>query len=80
LLTLGADPRRKNGSGSTPLHLAVQTTGRGGTGSSVAHDEQGKIIRLLMAHGARLTDKSTAGKTVAASIRSERVSALVGSR
>jgi len=80
LLTLGADPRRQNGSGSTPLHLAVQTTGRGGTGSSVAHDEQAKIIRLLIEHGARLTDKSTNGKTVAASIRGERVSALADKR
>jgi hypothetical protein len=80
LLTLGADPRRKNGSGSTPLHLAVQTTGRGGSGSPAAHEEQAKIIRLLMERGARLTDKSAGGKTVAESIRGERVSALVRNR
>jgi len=80
LLTLGADPRRKNGSGSTPLHLAVQATGRGGSGSPVAHEEQAKVIRLLMERGARLTDKGAGGKTVAESIRSERVSALVRNR
>src|SRR5271169_320084 len=33
LLRNGAAVRLKNKSGSTPLHLAVQNTGRGGTGS-----------------------------------------------
>lgn len=77
LLTLGAEPRRKNDSGSTPLHLAVQTTGRGGSGSDAAHEEQATIIRLLLEHGARLTDRNTEGKTVAESIRSRRISELV---
>src|SRR6185369_17598090 len=33
-----------------PLHLAVQSTGAGGTSDS--EDEQLEIIRLLLAHGA----------------------------
>jgi ankyrin repeat protein len=78
LLTLGAESRRKNDSGSTPLHLAVQTTGRGGSGSDAAHDGQARIIQLLIEHGARLTDTNARGKTVVESIRSPRVSELVG--
>lgn len=51
LLEHGADPRLKNGNGSTPLDLAVRNTGRGGSGSAAAHEEQRKIIQLLAAHG-----------------------------
>lgn len=47
LLEHGADPRRRNGSGSTPLRLATLTTGRGGSGSAAAKREQAEIIRLL---------------------------------
>ena len=61
LLAHGADPRRENGSGSTPLHLAVQTTGRGGSGTVSAKEQQARIIHLLLAHGARLTDTDTRG-------------------
>jgi hypothetical protein len=70
LLDRGADPRRKNGSGSTPLHLAVQTTGRGGSGSEAAREQQREIIRVLLAQGARLTDKDGAGSSVRDRIRS----------
>jgi hypothetical protein len=52
LLAHGADARRKNGSGSTPFDLAVQNTGRSGSGSVAAVEQQRKIIQLLMAHGA----------------------------
>jgi ankyrin repeat protein len=48
LLAGGADPRRTNGRGSTPLKLATSTTGRGGTGSDRAREEQAEIVRLLM--------------------------------
>jgi hypothetical protein len=49
LLEVGADPRRKNGNGSTPLDLASQTTGRGGSGSEAAKAQQAEILRLLHA-------------------------------
>jgi len=68
LLANGADPRRMNGSGSTPLHLAVQNTGRGGTGSSASREQQRAIILLLLKHGARPTDKDTAGRSVTQSV------------
>jgi hypothetical protein len=47
LLSLGADPRRANDSGSTAANLAQWTTGRGGTGSPEAKAEQEIIIELL---------------------------------
>ena len=43
----GADSRRPNKAGSTPLHLAVQTTGRGGSGSPQAREQQASIIREI---------------------------------
>ena len=52
LLAHGADPRRENGSGSTALDLAVRTTGRSGSGSVVAREQQQMIIRLLSDQGA----------------------------
>jgi ankyrin repeat protein len=67
LLAHGADPRLKNRSGSTSLHLAVQNTGRGGSGSVASREQQREIILLLLDHGARPTDKDTAGKSVAES-------------
>ena len=68
LVVHGANPRLRNGSRSTPLHLAVQNTGRGGSGTTAAREQQAAIIRLLVEHGARLTDKDAAGKSVAASV------------
>ena len=65
LLVNGANPRGKNGSGSTPLHLAVQNTGRGRTGTSASREQQREIILLLLKHGARPSDTNTAGKSVA---------------
>lgn len=52
LLDGGADARRPNGSGSTPMQLAQWTTGRGGSGSPIAKAEQQQIVRLLSEHGA----------------------------
>jgi len=51
LLVHGADPRLRNGSGSTPLALATSTTGRGGSGSANAKREQRKIVDLLREYG-----------------------------
>jgi Ankyrin repeats (many copies) len=50
LLRNGADPRRRNGNGSTPLDLAGRNTGRGGTGSALARAQQAEIVELLLAH------------------------------
>lgn len=47
LLECGADPARKNKNGSTPMLLAIQNTGRGGTGSPEAKSQQQEILRLL---------------------------------
>ena len=77
LLDNGADVRLRNVRGSTPLHLAVQNTGRSNSGSEASKDEQRRIISLLMAHGARGTDLDANGKTVAAAASSEWIRDLV---
>jgi ankyrin repeat protein len=64
LLDGGANSRQPNKSGSTPLHLAVQNTGASGSGSDEAHQQQAAIIKLLLARGAKSTDKDSKGKTV----------------
>ena len=53
LIEGGADIGRPNGSGSTPMQLANWTTGRTGSGRSIAKDEQREIVRLLLEHGGR---------------------------
>jgi ankyrin repeat protein len=53
LIEGGADVGQPNGSGSTPIQLAHWTTGRGGSGSSIAKTEQKVIVQLLLDHGAR---------------------------
>jgi ankyrin repeat protein len=52
LLDSGADPNLTNRSGSSPLKLATRPTGRGGSGSPAAHEQQAMIIDVLHAHGA----------------------------
>ena len=47
LLEYGADPVLQNKSGSTPMLLAIQNTGRGGSGSPEAKSQQQEIVRLL---------------------------------
>jgi len=64
LLRNGSAVRLKNANGSTPLHLAVQTTGRGGTGSPESKALQKEIIALLLGAGANLKDRDAKGKTV----------------
>ena len=71
LIEAGADPRLMNTRGSTPLHLAVQNTGRSDSGSEAAKDEQGRIVALLLGHGASPTDVDANGKTVAAAASSD---------
>jgi len=71
LIEGGADPRLKNKSGSTPLHLAVQNTGKSKSGSEAAKHEQGRIIAVLLGHGASPTDVDANGKPVAAAASSD---------
>jgi rhodanese-related sulfurtransferase len=71
LLANGADAVKRNKSGSTPLHLAVQNTGRSSAGTAIARDEQEKIIRILLAHGARSSDADDSGKSVKDSVKSD---------
>jgi len=52
LLAGGADARRRNKRGTTPMLLATHNTGRGGTGSPEAKEQQREIVRLLLRHGA----------------------------
>ena len=52
LIDGGADPSAPNRSGSTPMLLATQNTGRGGSGSAEAKAQQQEILRLLEEHGA----------------------------
>lgn len=47
LLDLGANATLPNKNGSTPMLLAIQNTGRGGTGSQEAKLQQREILRLL---------------------------------
>ena len=63
LLRNGAAIRLKNKRESAPLHLAVQNTGRGGTGSPEAKALQKEIIELLLKAGADLKERDGRGKT-----------------
>jgi ankyrin repeat protein len=76
----GANLRRPNKSGSTPLHLAVQNTGRGGSGSDEARRQQAGIIKLLLKRGARPTDRDARGKTVYEAATSDWIRGLLSER
>ena len=52
LLDGGADPKRPNKNGSTPMRLAELTTGKSGSGSTRAREQQAAIIQLLSERGA----------------------------
>ena len=51
LLDGGADPRRTNNRGSTPVQLATRTTGRGGSGSPEAKAQQAEILAEFRRRG-----------------------------
>jgi Ankyrin repeats (many copies)/Ankyrin repeat len=53
LLAGGATVHVRNRNGSTPLDLAGRTTGRGGSGSTRAREQQAIIVALLLEAGAR---------------------------
>ena len=77
LLDGGAHSRAPNKAGSTPLHLAVQNTGRGGSGSEHARQQQAAIIGLLLERGASPSDKDGQGKSVLEAATSDWVRALL---
>jgi hypothetical protein len=70
----------KNKPGSTPFHLAVQNTGRGGSGEPAAIEAQGEIIRAFLACGVSTRLKDGKGKSVADWARSEWVRELLGGK
>lgn len=70
LLQRGADPLLKNKPGSTAFHLAVQNTGRGGSGNDAAIAAQREIIEQFLAMGLKPHLKNGAGKTVLDSAQS----------
>jgi hypothetical protein len=47
LLARGANPRLRNKGGSTPPDLAGLTTGRGGSGTAAAKEQQREILKLF---------------------------------
>lgn len=69
--------RLQNKGGSTPLHLAVQNTGRGGTGSPEAREMQRQIIIHLLEAGANPEDRDGKGKTVRDCAQSDWIRALL---
>lgn len=77
LLMNGADVLEWNKTGSTPLHLAVQNTGRGGSGSAAAREEQKRIIGLLLSHGAHQSDENAAGRSVEDCVKADWIHALL---
>jgi ankyrin repeat protein len=77
LIDRGADPLMMNKNGSTPLHLAVQNTGKSNSGSEEAKEEQRRIIVLLLEHGASGADPDARGKTVAAAAPSRWIRQLL---
>jgi ankyrin repeat protein len=77
LLSSGSDPEVQNKSGSTAFHLAVQNTGRGGSGDAAAVVAQREIIEAFLDAGVSPKLKSGAGKSVLESARSEWVRELL---
>jgi hypothetical protein len=79
LLDHGADATARNKSGSTSFHLAVQSTGRGGSGSDAALAEQRQLIELFLARGLSPSLRSDCGKSVVESAKAPWVRELLGS-
>ncbi len=77
LLEAGAVPVRRNQAGSTAFHLAVQNTGRGGSGEPDAVRAQREIIAAFLAHGISPRLRDGRGRSVTASARSDWIRKLL---
>lgn len=71
LLQVGADATARNLPGAASFHLAVQNTGRGGSGSEAAKAGQRRIIELMLGHRVSPKIKDARGKSVLDWARSE---------
>ena len=71
LLAAGADAKTLNNPGSTAFHLAVQNTGRGGSGGEQAKAAQAEIIRAFLDRGISPSLKDAKGKSVVDWARSD---------
>jgi ankyrin repeat protein len=79
LLEAGADATFKNKPGSTAFHLAVQNTGRGGSGADIARSAQREIIRLFLVRGISPKLKDESGKSVLDWAKSEPIREMLES-
>lgn len=77
LLASDCDPLIRNQSGSTPFHLAVQNTGRGGSGSDEAKAAQRQIITMFREHGVSSRTQDGTGKSVLDCTRDVQLRALL---
>jgi len=71
LLKAGWDPTLKNKPGSTAFHLAVQNTGRGGSGTEKARTAQREIIEEFLRFGVSPEIRDCHGKSVLDWVRSD---------
>jgi hypothetical protein len=78
LLDSGSDPTTRNKPGSTAFHLAVQNTGRGGSGATQAIAAQREIIKEFLSRVVSPDLKSSSGKTVRDSARSDWIREMLG--
>lgn len=77
LLKSGANPRILNKPGSTAFHLAVQNTGRGGSGAEAVRTAQREIIEEFLRYGLSPSMKDCYGKSVLDWVRSDWIRELL---
>jgi ankyrin repeat protein len=77
LLGAGADATIKNKPGSTAFHLAVQNTGRGGSGADEAKAAQREIIQAFLGRGISPRLKDARGKSILEWVKSDWIRELL---